>query len=388
MKYPRQLKIILAATVLFAFQAAVTTYTNAIFFERYINESWVGLIYTLTSILTIIIVSYSNTIINKIGIRRTLMYALGLLLVGLGSVLYGTQSLVIVSGLVCYMLMTSFGFFLYDLILEHYLTPTTTGHIRGLYLLAVNIGWLFAPSIAGFSTDKLGIESVYAISFVVVLILFILIHSNLRSITPKIRPHTSVWKVMKKTWAKPALRSIMVINFTLQWFYVWMVIYIASYLRQVHGLSATNVGIVFTIMLSAFILLQFPVGILVDLGISQKKLLRIGIVIMALATMSLPFIPIGNMALLALTLFLTRVGAATVEAVSEYNFFENTTEGDVETLWVFRSMAPFAYIVMPLVGSLVIFFTNKDVLYLLLGLIVMITLYATNKVHELYDKNR
>ncbi len=104
--------------------------------------------------------------------------------------------------------------------------------------------------------------------------------------------------------------------------------------------------------------------------------------------MSLPFIPIGNMALLALALFLTRVGAATVEAVSEYNFFENTTEGDVETLWVFRSMAPFAYVVMPILGSMVIFFANKDVLYLLLGLIVMIALYATNTVHELYDKNR
>ncbi len=388
MKYPRQLKLLLAATILFAFQAAVTTYTNATFFEKYISESWVGLIYTLTSILTIVTVYYSNAIINKLGIRKTLLYTLGLLLAGLGSVLYGTGSVVIVIGLMCYMLMTSFGFFLYDLLLEHYLTPATTGHIRGLYLLAVNLGWVFAPSIAGFSTEKIGIASVYAISFVVVLTLFILIHSNLRSIAHKPRTHTSIWKVVKKTWAKPALRSIMTINFVLQWFYVWMVIYIASYLRQIHGLSPTNIGIIFTIMLSAFILLQFPVGILVDMGFSQKKLLRFGIIIMALATMSLPFIPIGSMALLALALFLTRVGAATVEAVSEYNFFENTTEGDVETLWVFRSMAPFTYVIMPILGSIVVFFANKDVLYLLLGLIVMIALYATNTVHELYDKNR
>jgi len=388
MKYPRQLKLLLAATVLFAFQAAVTTYTNATFFEKYISESWVGLIYTLSSILTIVIVSYSNTLINKFGIRKTLLYTLSLLLIGLGLVLYGTGSVVVVSGLVCYMLMTSFGFFLYDLLLEHYLTPATTGHIRGLYLLAVNLGWLFAPSIAGFSTDKLGIASVYAISFVVVIALFIVIHTNLRSIAHKPRPHTSIWKIMKKTWAKPALRSVMVINFTLQWFYVWMVIYIGSYLRQVHGLTPTNIGIIFTVMLSAFLLLQYPIGILVDMGFSQKKLLRIAIIVMALATMSLPFIPIGNIALLALTLFMTRVGAATIEAVSEYNFFENTTEGDVETLWVFRSMAPFAYVVMPILGSLVIYFANKEVLYLLLGLIVMITLYATNTVHELYDKTR
>ncbi len=388
MKYPRQLKIILAATVLFAFQAAVTTYTNATFFEKYISESWVGILYTLASILTVIVVSYSNSIINKFGIRKTLLYTLGLLLAGLGFVLYGSVGAVIVAGLLCYMVLTSFGFFLYDLVLEHYLTPTTTGHIRGLYLLAVNLGWLFAPSIAGFSTDKIGIASVYAISFVVLLVLFIVIHSSLKNIEHKARAHTSILKAIKNTWAKPALRSIMVINFTLQWFYVWMVIYIASYLRTVHGLSSTNIGIIFTVMLSAFVLLQYPIGILVDMGVSQKKLLRTAIIIMALATMSLPFIPTGNIALLALTLFLTRVGAATIEAVSEYNFFENTAEGDVETLWVFRSMAPFAYVVMPIIGSFVIYFANKDVLYLLLGLTVMITLYATNNVHELYDKTR
>ena len=90
MKYPRQLKIILAATVLFAFQAAVTTYTNATFFEKYISESWVGILYTLGSILTVIVVSYSNSIINKFGIRKTLLYTLGLLLAGLGFVLYGS----------------------------------------------------------------------------------------------------------------------------------------------------------------------------------------------------------------------------------------------------------------------------------------------------------
>ncbi|MGI9118336.1 MAG: MFS transporter [Minisyncoccia bacterium] len=388
MKYPRQLKLLLAGTVLFAFQAAVTTYTNATFFEKYINESWVGIIYTLASILTIVVVSYSNSIINKFGIRKTFLYTLLLLLVGLWSVLYSGISLFVVSGLVCYMFMTSFGFFIYDLLLEHYMTPETTGHIRGLYLLAVNIGWLFAPSIAGFSTDKLGITSVYAISFVIILALFVLMHKKLRNIVHKQRTHTSIIKAIKKTWSKPALRSVMVINFALQWFYVWMVIYIASYLRTIHGLSSTNIGIIFTVMLSAFLLLQFPVGILVDMGFSQKKLLRFGIIVMALATMSLPFIPTGNMALLALTLFLTRVGAATIEAVSEYNFFENTSEGDVETLWVFRSMAPFAYVIMPVIGSFVIYFANKDVLYLLLGLIVMITLYATNNVHELYDKTR
>ena len=124
-------------------------------------------------------------------------------------------------------------------------------------------------------------------------------------------------------------------------------------------------------MLLPFVFLEFPLGKLSD-KIGEKKILIGGSFIIALATLAIPLITKPKLWLWAIVLFTTRIGAATVEVMSEVYFFKIAKEENADMISFFRNTMPLSYIIAPLFAIPVLFFVPSfKYLFFILGTIML-----------------
>ncbi len=139
-------------------------------------------------------------------------------------------------------------------------------------------------------------------------------------------------------------------------------------------------------MLAPFVLLGIPLGRLIDrYNVSKRLLLAIGIMIMGISTIMITFINTNVVLTWAIALFATRVGAATVEAVSEIYFFTHVAEEDAYLLSFFRDMHPLSYIIAPLLGTIFLSVFEFKYLFLALGIFVFSGLYYINRLKHKHE---
>jgi MFS family permease len=148
------------------------------------------------------------------------------------------------------------------------------------------------------------------------------------------------------------------------------------------GFSWDKIGIIFTVMLLPFLFLEYPLGRLSD-KVGEKKMLRIGLLIMAFATLSIPFISEPKILPFAIALFLSRVGAATIEIMTESYFFKSVTEEHADEISFYRNTSPVSFIIGPLLAIPVLFLTPSfEYIYFVLGAIILIGYYLAHKLRD------
>jgi uncharacterized membrane protein len=76
-----------------------------------------------------------------------------------------------------------------------------------------------------------------------------------------------------------------------------------------------------------------------------------------------------------------------IETTSEIYFFTHIREEDAYLLGVFRDMAPVAYIIAPLIGSLVFIFLPFKYLFIILAAIVLAGLYYVTRLKHAHQSN-
>ena len=174
-----------------------------------------------------------------------------------------------------------------------------------------------------------------------------------------------------------------VINLLLQFFYCWMVIYTPLYLHEYLHFGWEKIGIIFTFMLLPFVILDYPLGRLSD-KMGEKKMLITGFVIAIISTLLIPFIHQPILILFAVLLFCTRVGAATVEIMSESYFFKEITERDADVISFFRNTYPLAYVIGPLFAiPTLLLVPSFEYLFIVLAIIMLIGLWITLRLKDI-----
>jgi MFS family permease len=125
-------------------------------------------------------------------------------------------------------------------------------------------------------------------------------------------------------------------------------------------------------MLIPFVIVQYPLGKLADRKYGEKEIMIIGFVIMAIATMVLPFITSTNVAIWGIALFMTRVGAAAAEIMMETYFFKTVSSRDTAVLGLFRITRPLSNFIAPLVTGFGLIFMSHNYLFILIGIISLV----------------
>ncbi len=357
------------ATFFFTLHYAFLLYINSSFLGQIFSEFTINALYTAGALLAIAGLARASGAIKQYG-----LYNITLTLLGMGffaSISLGfTQTPVLVAGL--FLILNALAVLLRyatDLYLEATSTDKETGFIRGVQLTVINIAIAGSPFIVGKLVTSNGFPLIYTIAGLLLLPTIYLVASKpamARTITAR---HEPFWKTIRRVRSNANIYNIFASNFLLEFFYAWMVIYLPLHLSRDIGFTWNEIGIIFSIMLIPFVIFELPLGRLADKFFGEKELLVIGFFMLALFTGSLAFIETPSMILWATILFMTRIGAATVEIMTESYFFKQVSIKDADEISIFRDSRPLAFIIAPALASGLLFFTDISGLFIALAVI-------------------
>jgi len=267
-------------------------------------------------------------------------------------------------------------YFSTDIFLESFSADKSTGRIRGMYLTSVNLAWALSPFISGLILINNEYWKIYLASFFLLAPMVIILVMNLKGFKDSKYETFDVWETLKVVYKNKNLFNIFSANFMLAFFYSWMTIYTPLYLYKNIGFSWGEIGIIFSIMLLPFVLVQFPLGRLADKKLGEKEILTVGFIIAAISTGVISFISSNNIFLWAAILFITRIGASAIEIMCDTYFFKKVNNSDVNIIGLYRMNSPLAYILAPFLATIVFTFTSFDIKYifLVLGLVMFVGL--------------
>jgi MFS family permease len=161
-----------------------------------------------------------------------------------------------------------------------------------------------------------------------------------------------------------------------------MIIYTPIYLHTYIGFAWDKIGIIFSIMLLPFVILDFPLGKLSD-KIGEKKMLLFGFVIICLSTLVIPFINTPTLWLWAFVLLLTRIGAATIETMSESYFFKYISEENIDLISFFRNTGPLSFIIGPALAiPVLLFIPSFQYIFFVLSAVLMCGFLVTLRLRD------
>ncbi len=375
-------KIIYLAGFLFSLPIALASYINSSFISTFVSEKFVGIIYILGSIGSILALLLAPRVFKKIGGYKFLLSiifldALSFLLLSITKNVW----LAIIVFILGFSMNTLLIFSL-DELLEIFSKNSTTGKIRGIYLVVCNLAWVLAQLFSGTILGGFSYREIYLTSFSVMVLFLLVSFLKLKNIPDPKYDSIKSFKFIKDFIKNKNLFRAFTLSFLLQFFYAWMVIYTPIYLYTHLGFSWKEIGIIFAIMLLPFVLIQFPMGKYAD-KIGEKRMLIIGFTFITLSTISLFFIKTNILWLWATLLFTTRIGAAIIEVMSDTHFFRLIKAENDEFVGIYRSASPIAYIIGPILAFLTfIFIPSFNYIFLILGIIMSYGIYLSSTIKK------
>lgn len=376
-------KIIYLAGFLFSIPIALVSYINSSFLETYIGKNYVGIVYVIASIITILGLLKMPKILNILGNRLTVILFSLFIFSSLVLLSFSNNAFIVIPAFILYFISINFVISSIDIFIEDFSKNSNVGLLRGLYLMTINFAWIFAQVISGTLINKSSFTGIYLLGasfMVLVLLIFIFL---LRDFKDPEYKKISILKTIKSFIKNKNISKIYLSNLILQFFYVWMVIYTPIYLHEFMGFGWSKIGIIFSIMLIPFVLLDFPLGKLSD-KIGEKKMLIIGFLIMTLSVLAIPFVTKPIFWIWALVLFSTRIGAATIEVMNESYFFKIVNEENADEISFFRNAASASYIIGPLLALPVLFLIPSfKYLFFVLGAITLAGLFNVLRLKDI-----
>ena len=377
-----KLKRIFLLGFLLALHFAFTSYINSSFLSAFSGEENVGLIYILGSLASLVALYFIPGILQRTGEYKFLLWASGLnaLLLLLLSLL--KTSVGIIPVFIFYFILNLLIVFAMDELVEMFSKNSSTGLVRGVYLTFINLAWVIAQTVSGKILSNFTFSSLYLLAFLIMATFFIFVSVGLKNIVDPKYDKVLAWQSFKNFFRNKNLARAYKMNFLLQFFYVWMVIYTPIYLHAHLHFAWEEITTIFAIMLLPFVLIQFPLGRYSD-KIGEKKMLRLGFLAASLATFSLFFITRHEVWIWAIALFATRVGAATIEIMSDVYFFKHIERENDEFIAVYRNTIPMSYIIAPF-AAFVIFrlVPSFNYIFLILGVLMLYGVYLAGAINK------
>ena len=365
------LHILYSTGFLFAIHSAFIAYIDSSFLASFVGEKYVGLIFTISAILSILALSKASLFLSRLGNYRTTIFLLileALLLAGLASIKIPlvTIPLFIIHYAILTVLILNF-----DIFIEHFSDNGNTGSIRGTFLTVINLSWVIAPFIAGSILTNSDFWKIYLLSASAMIPVFAIIFLKFKDVPDNHYNHPPFWETIKKVYRNKSIYKIFSASFLLYFFFRWMIIYTPIYLSHHIGFTWDKIGIIFTIMLLPYVLFELPLGKLADSRFGEKEFLTIGFIIIAISTMTMAFITSSNFLVWAVILFITRIGGSFIEISSESYFFKQVDDTDTNIISFFRNTKPLAFVVAPLIATIILRIFPYQYLFLALGVIML-----------------
>ncbi len=371
---------IVLAGFLFSLHVAMTAYMNSSFVASFLGEGSVGLIFTLASLASIGLLLYLPEVLRKVGNYKFILTTIAASAISLLTLSIFKNVWVAIPIFILYFAINNVFVFIMDELVEIFSRNGGIGKLRGFYLSILSVAWVLAQIFSGKILNSFSFQVLYFIAFEIMAVLFLVCFFYLKNLPDPKYDKAPMWATVKIFFKNKNLTRAYAINFLLQFFFSWMVIYSPIYLNAHLGFTWKEISFILMIMLTPFVFMPIPLGKYSD-KVGEKKMMMLGFALTSLSTLSLFFITSHSVWVWALALFITRLGASTIEIMSDVYFFKHITPENDEFIGVYRNTSPVAYIIGPLIATLLISILPAfNFIFLILAAVVASGVYIASTI--------
>jgi Na+/melibiose symporter-like transporter len=288
--------------------------------------------------------------------------------------------------LILHLILVSLIIFNLDVFMEEHIgnNEGVTGSSRGLLLTLMSTMSAITPFISSrlVSLDNGSFGYAYLASAVLLLPIIALLLFFFRDFSDPSYTDIKVLEAIRSFWIRKGIRAVFIVHLTLQMFFMFMVVFVPLYLTKHIGLSWAEFGIVMFFAQSAYVLFEYPIGVIADTYIGEKEMMGLGLMILAVSTACISFVTVPSVFLWSIIMFITRFGASFVEVTTEVHFFKKTKSSDAQIISFFRVTRPLAYIVGAMIASLSLLYLPFNLLFVVIAFVMIPAMFLTLDIED------
>jgi len=377
----KKISLINLISFFIGFSQAFFIYILSNYLKLSFGRENVGIFYLIAYLITLILLLNLYKFVKKFGksdiFHFSLLYKI-IITAFLLVVSPGPFAIVLV---VLYIIFGSLEMVSLDMILESHSNDKMSGRIRGKFLTILNAGFLIGPFLSTWILGKYDYNGVFL--FLLIFNLFIsgLAVWGIKKTDHQFDVDLKVRDIIKKIKIRKNVGRIFYVSFILEFFYAMMIIHTPLYPINI-GLSWGDIGIIFTVMLIPFVILQYPLGVLADKKTGEKEFIIFAVILMGLSTGVIYFIGGKSILVWSMILFFTRIGAAIIEILRDSYFYKKIDGYDVDLIGIFRTAMPLGYIAASGISIILLLIFPLKFIFFLVGLIVFSALWPAIKLAD------
>lgn len=371
-----------SAVLLLSLHWGVVVYINSSYLEQYLSNTAIGILYTSSSAITVLTFLFISRVLHKTGnYNLTLILSLLEFCALIGMALADSYR-VAIPLFMLHQAVVPLIIFNLDIYMEEMIgcEEHSTGGRRGLFLGIMSFAGAISPLAAGFLVGGTGTPTfltAYLVSAGIMILFVLLMMRYFKTFTDPKYSEIKVLPAFRTFWIQNDIRNVFFAHLLLQLFFAWAVIYIPLYLASYIGFDWQEVGLILFVGLMAYVIFEYPIGIVADKWLGEKEMMALGFVILAISISWFSFIDNTSIGAWMVVMFMTRVGASFVEATTESYFFKHTQGNDANIISFFRVLRPLSYVIGALIGSLTLLYLPFNLLFVILGLLMVPGLFFT-----------
>lgn len=376
-------KVWLVSSLAFAlgFLDAFLIYILSSYFSQLTGDNNVGVFYLIAYSGVLFSLFYLQPLIRMIGKARALYLCLGITVLASVFLTRMDVSWLAVGLVLIFIIATNITWVVLDILLEGFSKDRMSGRIRGLHLTIMNAGLLAAPFLSTLVLERFRYEGIFFILVLGYIFVFLVALVGFRNDNVVFQERLRLRQTLLKMIREKNLSRIYLVSFAMEFFYAMMIVYTPLYLRTLHY-SWNEIGIIFTLMLIPFVLLQYPIGVLADKRLGEKELLAISIFIVFISTLALGFLGSQTLWIWGGALFLTRVGIAGVEVLRDSYFYKQIDENDMDVIAFFRTARPVANIFGALFSAILLIFFPLTSIFFMVALVLLFSFFIVLSLED------
>lgn len=376
-KFNQSLIILYIAGFILAIATYVTAYINSSFIETFIGLRYTGLFFIAANIVTFLAMLVFPKLIKRLGNFTTTRVILIISIISALGLISGLSSWFLLPFFISMWACFNLLWINMDIFVESFTDNTNTGKVRGVFFTFINIGLIMSPILSTHLVINGNYYNyIYLVSASILLIFYFLMGLFKKRVNKDIIfSQKSTKQSIIDFWKNKNLKGIYVVSFFLNLFFGIVIVYIPLYLHGQLGFSWSTLGLIFSFMLIPFILIEIPAGIIADKYIGEKELLFVGLAILTICLFLFGISTSTNPFIWGLLLFLSRIGAALIEAMRESRFFKMVDASDVGYINFLRTSYPLGYLVGVSLGVSVLHWYNIPDLFIFISALFLFSFY-------------
>jgi hypothetical protein len=368
-------------SVVFTFQTLLTAYSSSTYLEQFLSPSGVGILFSVAAGLAIIVSLLLPRFLRAIGNVATTLSLIVLISCALILIGLNLSPVITILAFTLFLVMNPQIYLNIDIFLETLIggDENTTGSKRGLILTIASMAAFCSPLAMGYiiGTEN-NLSAVYYVGAAVGLLFIAIFVSRFRNFTDPDYRTIKVRDMLREAAKNTNVRTVLSTQFLLQFFYSWAIIYVPLYLATVVGLNWTVISQILAAGLLAFIIFEYPIGIIADRHWGEKEMMAVGFVVLAIASASISMMASMSIFGMMCLMFFSRFGASLVEVTSETYFFKQVSAEESNLISLFRLTRPLANLLGALIGSIALLYLPFNFIFIVLALIMASGVFITS----------